>query len=223
MGLLPAHSGRRSDGGSPPLTLRDRPKWRSVGLKSALGGDASIFKFELMRVSPTVDLEQRRPRSAPAKKSFAGRVGTLASSDGGLSHGCQGSQAVLDDLVHPHRLPGGERSAAALDHAVADRDDALQPVRTARLGQAGLRGGDFGGLDPGHAEIAASRRQETIRDGPGRSGDRRQARSRRRQGDGRALQRRARDDSFLGSAAIGFYLLWTFCSAEWPRNRGSAE
>jgi hypothetical protein len=46
MGPLPAHSCRRLDGGDPPSILRDRPKWRSVGLKPAVVGGASIFNFD---------------------------------------------------------------------------------------------------------------------------------------------------------------------------------
>ncbi len=57
------------------------------------------------------------------------------------------------------------------------------------------------GYDPGHAQDAACRRQDPVRDGPGRSGDRRQARSRRREGDGRGPQRLSWRDPFLGSAA----------------------
>jgi hypothetical protein len=36
----------RPDGGDPSSALRDRPKWRSIGLKPAVVGGASIFNFD---------------------------------------------------------------------------------------------------------------------------------------------------------------------------------
>jgi hypothetical protein len=38
--------GAPADGGDAPATLRGRAKWRSVALKSAVGGGASIFNFD---------------------------------------------------------------------------------------------------------------------------------------------------------------------------------